>query len=299
MTDPVASIRQRLLNHARARSEDFQFVLMRYGLERVLYRISRSPHAGTFVLKGAALFQLWTNSPHRPTHDLDLLGQGEPSIDRFVKIFREICEIECEDGVTFLVDQVRAERIREDEKYEGVRVRIDARLGNARIPIQIDIGFGDAITPEPVEVTYPTFLAMPAPTLRAYPRETVVAEKFHALATLGMSNSRMKDFFDLWTLARQFEFQGELLCDALQATFGRRGSPLPSEAPVALTSEFTTDADKLKQWGGFLQKGKLPPVPLPDVVAAIKMFLEPAAFARAQGLPFPVRWEPPGPWQAK
>jgi len=216
-----------------------------------------------------------------------------------VKIFREICEIECEDGVTFLVDQVRAERIREDEKYEGVRVRIDARLGNARIPIQIDIGFGDAITPEPVEVTYPTFLAMPAPTLRAYPRETVVAEKFHALATLGMSNSRMKDFFDLWTLARQFEFQGELLCDALQATFGRRGSPLPSEAPVALTSEFTTDADKLKQWGGFLQKGKLPPVPLPDVVAAIKMFLEPAAFARAQGLPFPVRWEPPGPWQAK
>jgi hypothetical protein len=193
-------------------------------------------------LKGAVLFQLWTGQPHRATRDLDLLGQGAPSPDRLQDVFREVCSLTVQDdGLTFLCDAIQAEPIKEDDEYQGIRLRIDARLGNARIPLQIDIGFGDAITPGPLPVTYPTILDFPAPQMQGYPRETVVAEKFQAMVALGIANSRMKDFYDVWTLAREFEFKGPSLCAAIRATFERRQTPLPATTPLALTLEFGND----------------------------------------------------------
>ena len=166
--DLVASVRQRLMNFSRERGEEFQLVLTRYGLERLLYRLAQSPHAGQFVLKGAALFQLWTGLTHRATRDLDLLGQGDPSPDRLRQVFQEVCSLAVDnDGLKFLTDTIQAEQIKEDDEYQGIRLRIEARLGNARLPLQIDIGFGDAITPGPQAVTYPTLLEFPAPQLNA------------------------------------------------------------------------------------------------------------------------------------
>lgn len=276
--DMGASVRQRLLNLSRERGENFQLVLTRYGLERLLYRLTQSPHAGQFVLKGAALFQLWTAQLHRPTRDLDLLGHGDPSPNRLQQLFCDVCaQPVVDDGLTFLAATVQADPIKEDDVYQGIRLRIESRLGNARIPLQVDVGFGDAVTPAPQLVTYPTLLEFPAPLLEAYPRETVVAEKFQAMVVLGMANSRMKDFYDVWTLARQFEFDGPTLCAALRATFDRRQTPLPAAPPLALTPEFSADRNKAIQWAAFLKKGRLvdQPPPLSEIVVLLETFLMP------------------------
>ena len=304
MTNPqpgnlAASVRQRLMNLSRERGEQFQLVLTRYGLERLLYRITQSPHAGQFVLKGAALFQLWTGQPHRSTRDLDLLGRGEPSTDHLRQLFQNICSLTVtDDGLTFPTDAVAAEQIKEDDVYQGIRLRIDARLGNARIPLQIDIGFGDAITPGPQAVTYPTLLDFPAPQLNAYPRETVVAEKFQAMVQLGMANSRMKDFYDVWTLARQFEFDGIGLCAAIRATFQRRQTELPAITPLALTPEFSTDRNKATQWSAFLRRGRLieAPPPLKEIVALLALFLMPPTLALVSNQSWNRTWIP-GEWR--
>jgi len=293
--DLVASVRQRLMNLSRERGEEFQLVLTRYGLERLLYRLAQSPHAGQFVLKGAALFQLWTGQAHRSTRDLDLLGQGDPSPDRLRQVFQEVCSVDVEaDGLTFLTGAIQAEQIKEDDEYQGIRLRIDARLGNARLPLQIDIGFGDAITPGPQAVTYPTLLDFPAPQMNAYPRETVVAEKFQAMVQLGIANSRMKDFYDVWTLARQFEFDGTGLCAAIRATFQRRQTPLPATPPLALTPEFSTDRQKAIQWSAFLRKGRLleSPPPFEEVVALLATFLMPPTLALVSNDPWNRTWVP-------
>jgi len=291
----AASVRQRLMNLSRERGEEFQLVLTRYGLERLLYRLTQSPHAGQFVLKGAALFQLWTGQPHRSTRDLDLLGQGEPSTGRLRQLFQDICSLTvADDGLTFLTDATAAEPIKEDDVYQGVRMRIDARLGNARIPLQIDIGFGDVITPGPQAVTYPTLLDFPAPQLNAYPRETVVAEKFQAMVQLGMANSRMKDVYDIWTLARQFEFDGTGLCAAIRATFQRRQTELPTTIPLALTPEFSTDRNKATQWGAFLRKGRLieSPPQLKETVTLLTLFLMPPTLALVSNETWNRTWIP-------
>jgi hypothetical protein len=218
----AASVRTRLSILAKKNKEDFQFVLTRYAIERLLYRLSKTVHADEFVLKGAMLFQLWTDRAHRPTRDLDLLGRGDPSLDRLTKIFRHVCEVAVEDdGLTFAADEVSVGRIKEDQEYEGVRVGCVARIGRARIDVQVDIGFGDAITPEPEKVQYPGLLDLPVPEVAVYPRETVVAEKFQAMVMLGIANSRMKDFFDLWILARLFTFEGAILA-FLQRHFNPR-----------------------------------------------------------------------------
>ncbi len=225
-----ASVRARLMNVAKLKSEAFDLVLVRFAIERLLYRLSRSKYRDRFVVKGAMMFQVWSNLTHRPTRDLDLLGTGEPDIDRFVYVFRELCVQAVEDdGLIFMADSVSATKLKEDEEYEGIRVRFDAKLGSARIPIQVDIGFGDAITPESVLIDFPTVLELPAPKLQSYPRETVVAEKFQAMVMLGIANSRMKDFFDLFTLCSQFEFDGELIRRAIKATKrGHKTCPRPS-----------------------------------------------------------------------
>jgi predicted nucleotidyltransferase component of viral defense system len=296
----AASVRQRLMNIARARKEDFQLVLTRYALERLLYRVSQSEYRDVFVLKGAMLFQLWGDQPHRPTRDLDLLGRGENSIPRFERIFREVCNLVVEeDGLVFNAQSVRGERIKEDQEYEGLRLNLDCRLENARIPIQIDIGFGDVVTPAASELTYPVLLDFPAPILAVYSRESVVAEKFQAMVMLGIANSRMKDFFDLWVLCRQFEFQGPTLSQAIRATFDRRRTPVPAEVPLALSADFSRDPGKQTQWRAFVGKGKLDTggAALDEIVDVLRGFLMPPAKAVATGGVLEMVWPAGGPWQ--
>lgn len=296
----AASVRQRLMNLARARQEDFQFVLTHYALERLLYRLSQSEHRDVFVLKGAMLFQLWSDQPHRPTRDLDLLGRGENSIPRFEEIFKGVCGVPVEeDGLAFNQKSVRGDVIKEDQEYEGLRLTLECRLENARIPIQIDIGFGDVVTPAASEVAYPVLLDFPAPVLAAYSRESVVAEKFQAMVMLGMANSRMKDFYDLWVLARQFHFQGPLLCEAIRATFERRRTPVPADVPTALSPEFSKDQAKQTQWRAFVSKSKLGTggIGLQEVMIVLRDFLMAPARSVAAGGLLEMVWPPSGPWQ--
>ncbi|MBI5502103.1 MAG: nucleotidyl transferase AbiEii/AbiGii toxin family protein [Deltaproteobacteria bacterium] len=298
--DIAASVRQRLLDLARRQGEDFQAVLTRYGLERFLYRLASSPHGDEFVLKGAVLFAVWTGEMHRATWDVDLLGRGDPEAGRIRKLFVEVCQERVEaDGLLFDEGSVRAERIREDRLYEGLRVRIAGRLGAARIQLQIDVGFGDAVRPPPRKLLLPTLLDLPAPVLKSYPREAVVAEKLDAMVTLGMANSRLKDFYDLWVLAREFSFEGRSLADAVRATFRRRRTPLPTEEPLALTDVFGRDAAKQVQWKAFVRRGRLRPDDpgLPVVIDALRAFLLPPIRAVASGDAFDTSWTPGGPWR--
>lgn len=297
--DMAASVRARLMNVARTNGEAFDLVLVRFALERLLYRLAQSSHRGQFVVKGALMFQVWSNILHRPTRDLDLLGTGEPNADHFVSYFRDLCDQRVtDDGLDFLADTVSATRMKEDEEYEGIRIKLEARLGSARIPIQVDIGFGDVITPAEEETTFPTVLDFPAPVLRSYPRETVVAEKFQAMVMLGIGNSRMKDFFDLFTLCGQFEFDGEVVRQAIAATFQRRKTSVPSVPPLALTPEFTDDELKSKQWDAFLRKSNLDAqnLDLSAVAKRLTEFLMPPARAATSGSSFAQRWTPSDGW---
>jgi hypothetical protein len=295
----AASVRHRLMELARKQGEDFQLVLTRYVIERLLYRLSQSEHGRQFVLKGAMLFRLWADQPHRPTRDLDLLGKGEPSLEGLTQVFRDICGLAVEeDGLAFDPDSVTAARIKEDQEYEGVRVSCRAYLGQARTDLQIDVGFGDAVVPRPAGVTYPAMLEFPAPALLAYPRQAVVGEKYQAMVTLGIANSRMKDFFDLWVLANRFAFDGPSLCQAIQATFRRRKTVLPVAPPLALTPAFGTDAAKVKQWAAFLRRGRLDVggASLEQVCSFLNGFLMPPTQALTAGEPFHQTWAPAGPW---
>ena len=299
----AASVRQRLLNLARDRGEDFQYILLRYGLERLLYRLSCSEARETFVLKGAALFTLWSDQPHRATRDIDLLGHGENSITHMEQVFARLCDAAVEDdGLAFDADSVRGHVISPDEEYEGLRINLVARLGKARIPLQIDIGFGDVVTPAPVDIDYPVLLDQPAPRLAAYPRETVVAEKLQAMVELGMGNSRMKDFFDLAVIGNEFHFDGEPLAAAIGATFERRRTGLPVEPPLALTDKFATDPNKQTQWRAFINR--IQPdsaralVDLVEVCGFLRRFLMPPVEALRLGDTFGATWPPGGPWAA-
>ncbi len=296
----AASVRQRLLDLSRKQREEFQGLLTRYALERFLYRLSQSDHRDTFILKGAMLFSIWGNEPHRPTRDIDLLGYGENAVSHLEQVFRDICRVQVEaDGIEFKDDTVRGEQIKEDQEYEGVRLKLTAILGTAQIPIQIDIGFGDAVNPAPELVEFPPLLDFPAPRLRIYPRETVVAEKFQAMVMLGIANSRMKDFYDLWFLSQKFQFEGEALGKAIKATFERRRTPLPKETPLALTPDFSEDSAKQTQWKAFASKGKLKTdgKTLSEIVTILQGFLMPPSLAVVKGEPFEKIWFPPGPWQ--
>jgi predicted nucleotidyltransferase component of viral defense system len=295
----AASVRARLANVARQQGEDFQLVLTRYVIERLLYRLSESAYGPEFVLKGAVLFRLWTGELHRPTRDLDLLGKGDHSLEHLGAAFRAVCTQPVEDdGVVFRPEDVRAERIKEDQDYEGVRVHCTARVGQARIDLHVDVGFGDVVTPQAERVEFPVILDFPAPILRAYPRETAVAEKFQAMVALGIANSRMKDFYDLWVLAKGFPFDGATLSQAIRATFRRRKTALPAEPPLALTAEFGTDAGKVTQWQAFVRKSKLDVsgASLKEVCAFLNGFLMPPAQASAAGAAFGKRWMQGGPW---
>lgn len=295
-----ASVAARLRNLARERGEDFQLVLTRYGLERLLYRLGRSSHRAEFVLKGAMLFRAWADEPHRPTRDLDLLGRGDSSVEHLSSVFRTICEqpVDADDALVFRAETVRGEEIRENQEYRGVRMRFEARLANIRIPIQVDIGFGDVVTPSPVEIEFPTIMELPPPVLLAYSRETVVAEKFQAMVMLGIANTRTKDFFDIWVLSRDYAFQGELLAAAIQATFERRRTDLPEQIPTALTPDFADDATKVTQWRSFVRRGNLSvgDATFADVIATLRGFLMAPVEALREGRGFSAQWPAGGPW---
>jgi predicted nucleotidyltransferase component of viral defense system len=296
----AASIKQRLLNLSRERGEDFNLILTRYGVERLLYRLSCSGHRDEFVLKGAMLFHLWSDVPHRPTRDVDLLGEGSPDVGRVGRVFREICITSVEDdGIDFDPDTIRASRIRDDSEYHGVRVRIEGCLGEARVPVQVDVGFGDAVIPAPETVEFPVLLDQSIPKLRAYRRETVVAEKLQAMVDLGIANSRMKDFYDLRYFASRFSFEGSVLLAAIQSTFRRRGETSPVETPIALTAAFANDDSKQEQWVAFIRRSKLGEegLTLPEVVEFVAEFLQPPLEALRAGESFGVTWPPGGPWQ--
>ena len=295
----AASVRQKLLNRSRAKGEDFLFLITRYALERFLYRLGRSVHNDRFVLKGALLFALWEGDLHRVTRDVDLLGFGSPALPEMERVIREICEADVEDdGMLFLPNQVRSAPIREDQEYEGVRIVVPGRLATARVRLQIDVAFGDAVTPQPEEAVFPTLLDAPAPVLRTYPRETVVAEKLQAMVMLGIANSRMKDFFDVAYLARHFSFGGPLLVKALTNTFTRRRTALPTRLPMALTDEFAKDRAKQTQWSAFVRKAGLEvDENLDHIIAHIRDFAAPPLSAAASGVSFEQTWVPPGPWR--
>lgn len=297
VTNTAASVRQRLSNLARERKEEFGLVLTRYALERVLYRIAESAHRNEFVLKGAMLFELWTKQRHRPTRDADFLATGGNSPARFVAIFKEVCEIAVpDDGLRFDTASVTAVTIKEGADYEGIRLTFSAQLDNARIPIQIDLGFGDAITPAPQMAEFPTLLDFPAPKLLTYPRETVIAEKFEAMVKLGIANSRMKDFYDIYTLSQEFSFEGKLLSEAVRNTFTRRETEIPVEyIPLAFTPDFYANNQKNKQWQAFCNKNRLyrDVVPLETVCRGISDFLMPI-LQRTVAHQF---WSVGGPWK--
>ncbi len=231
-----ASVRARLLNLSRERNQPFELLLTRYVLERLLYRLSTTKHRDRFVLKGAMLMTTWFDVPFRPTRDLDLLGFGDDDPDAMLAAFREICAVEINDGVQFDVASLTIDELRDETEYGGLRLKAYATIAEARVRVTVDIGFGDAVEPGIAELDLPVLLDLPSPRLRAYPRETVIAEKFQAMVLLGRANSRMKDFYDVWILSRTYKFDDERLPRAIAATFARRKTPVPEELPDALTS---------------------------------------------------------------
>ncbi len=290
------SIRARLLDLAKSRREDFQLTLVHYAIERFLYRLGQSAHRDRFVLKGAMLFVLWKGHRHRPTRDLDLLGYGSPDLEATAAIFREVSAIEADDGIAFDTAELRAERIRQDAAYEGVRLFLLARLAGARIPMRIDVGFGDVVSPVPA--TFPSLLPLAPPQIQVYPREAVIAEKLQAMVVLDIRNSRMKDFFDVWVLCRTDSFEREPLRKAILSSFEKRSTPLPSDPPFALTDDFLLDEQKTAQWKAFLNRLRLEDE-TPDLKTVgheLRAFLEPVLSADS---PQTLTWPAGGPWRAR
>lgn len=277
-----ASIHARLLQRAKAGGEDFNQVLGRYATERFLFRLASLPAREELWLKGAKLFDLWFDVPHRPTRDADFLGFGPIDAAALHGTVSEICNVQADDGMVFDPGSIAIEEIREDARYGGLRVRLVGMLGKARSTVQLDVGYGDAVTPGPEEAVYPVLLEdFPSPHLRVYPRATVVAEKLEAIVSLGMANSRMKDFYDLRALAREGLLDAALLADAIEATFARRGTPVPESMPIGLSDEFARDGTRLNLWNAFLRKNRLEAPGLGEVVGEVRGFLEaPLALAR-------------------
>lgn len=294
----AASVRQRLLNLARSTDRPFNELLQYFAMERFLYRLSCSPHTHRFVLKGGLLLASWRLPLTRPTKDIDLLGAMANDVDAVATVFQEVCSQMVEqDGMEFDPASVAGEYIAEEAEYGGVRVRFRGVLGTARVTMQIDVGFGDAVVPAPVWVDYPGLLDLPPPRIRGYTPESVVAEKFHIMVLRGLPNSRVRDFFDIWALSRRFDFEGGRLVTAIRETFSRRGLDVPA-LPVALTDEFATDAGKAQQWRGFLRRSLVSSAPsdLGEVIRDLRAFLGPLAQVLHHDRPFDGHWRAGGPW---
>ena len=296
--DIAASVRARLQANAKQTDRPFQEVLQYFAMERFLFRLSVSPHADKLVLKGGLMLTAWRAPSTRPTKDIDFLAEMPNDVDSVVGVVKDICLQDVDpDGLVFDVDSAEGRMIKEDSDYEGVRVTFLGYLQNARLNMQIDMGFGDVVVPGVAMLEYPTILDHDAPNLSGYSRETTVAEKFEAMVKLGQINSRIRDFFDIWLLLRQFDFGGPVLARAMQETFANRGTAIKPD-PVAFTAEFAADDSKKRQWTGFLRKSRIDfaPATLQEVVEAIADFIEPVARALASGEDFTLQWTAPGPW---
>lgn len=275
--DRAASVRARLLNVAKAIGADFNLVLVRFALERLLFRLSTSAHADRFVLKGALLFTLWYDLPHRATRDADLLGFGPGDTASMAEVFRDIASLAGDDGIVFDPATVRVVEIRKEAGYGGVRVTLNAQLAGARCVAQVDVGFGDAVTPGPTDAIYPVLLDdLPAPHLRTYPVYTVIAEKLHAVVVLGIVNSRLKDYLDLVVMAERETLDGPTVALAIAATFQRRGTRVPTALPMGLSDEFALDRSRMALWQSLLKKNDIAHRPLVDVVSVLRAVLWPA-----------------------
>jgi len=297
--DLTASVRQRLLNKARQSGRPFNEILQYYAMERFLYRLSKSPYANNFVLKGALMFNVWRGLLSRPTMDIDLLGRLSNDMESVLSAVRSVCVQEVEpDGLVFDADSVAGERIIEGASYEGIRVRLRGSLGTARVVIQVDIAFGDIIVPFAMPADYPTILDLPIPLVQAYSKESAIAEKVQIMVRLGILNSRLKDFFDIWLLSRQFDFDGQTLASAIEETFRNRKTEIPTP-PDAIMAAFAQDADKQSQWRGFRRRNLLEDSPenLMEVVDFISTFLGPVTEAIVLGKTFSGVWKHPGPWR--
>lgn len=297
MTRPIKdlakSVHTRLLTLAKQTGRPFNEVLQLYAMERFLYRLSRSKHSRTFVLKGGLMLRVWKAPVTRPTKDVDLLGRTKNTVANLVSMVQRVCNEPVEpDGMQFDPSTAVGTTINEDAEYNGIRVKFTGLLGVARATMQIDVGFGDAVVPVAVDIEVPTLLDFPAPKLLGYQRDTTIAEKFHAMVVLGTINGRMKDFYDIWLLAQTFDFNGDQLSRAVKATFATRTTQLDSD-PVALNSDFAESAEAQKRWAAFLKKSALvdAPAPFADVVLVIRAFLLPVVGATAPG-----RWPRGGPW---
>ena len=291
-----ASVRQRLLNRARSDRRPFNELLQYYAMERFLYRLSQSTHANRFILKGALMLRVWRSPELRPTMDIDMLGRTSNEEADIVAQIRDILAVDVEaDGLAFDSDSIQAERITEDADYEGIRIRFPGALNSARINMQIDIGFGDIVYPEPEELDFPTMLNYPAPRLLCYSRESAIAEKFEVAVKLGVLNSRMNDFYDIWLLSRQFDFDGVRLAEAIRLTFDQRGTELPAEIEI-FTESFIDE--KQVQWTAFYRRLHQDYVPTSfrEVTASVDRFLSPIIAALSSGKPCPTNWTAPGPW---
>jgi len=293
-----ASVHRRLLNIARETGRPFNELLQFFAIERFMYRLSRGPHAHQFVLKGALMFNVWDRPGSRPTMDIDLLGNITNDLPVIIHVMREACTLEVEDdGMWFDAESMTAGRLMTESDHEGVRVRIRGALGTARISLQIDIGFGDVIVPDPCEVTYPALLDFAPPQMNGYTMESAIAEKYQAMVKRGALNSRLKDFYDIWKLGRTFDFDGQVLAEAITRTFQNRHTPIPAD-DTAFEAGFMTARDNAPQWKGFIQKSRLSSAPadFATVITALKVFLEPPINALAAGQPFRNIWTAPGPW---
>ena len=290
--DLPASIHQKLKNAAQETGRPFNDIVQYYALERWLYRLAQSDYHDRFVLKGALMLLVWKAPMTRPTRDIDLLGRINNSAESIARFVTEVCSVRVEDdAMIFDASHVTVERITEDADYAGMRAKFLASLGKTRLPMQIDIGFSDVVTPEPILVSYPTILDQPSPQLAAYNRETAVAEKFEAMVKLGELNSRMKDFFDVMQLANTYDFAGDVLAEAIRKTFTQRQTEIELE-PTCFTSDFAHDPRKQQQWEAFVRRAALTKAPreFPEIVELIKIFLQPPADAIRTREAFHARW---------
>lgn len=300
-TDVAASVRARLLNHARGQGEEFERTLARFAAERFLYRLGASEARNRCLLKGASLLSVWLPDPYRATRDVDVLASGDTDDDAIRTLVADICAVTCaEDGLRFDLSDLVVETIRPEEEYAGKRVRFRAFLGNVRISVQLDVGVGDAVVVDPEEITFPTMLStLPPPRLRAYARELTVAEKFEAMVKLGRRNSRMKDFHDVWALAGAFAFDVATLQHAVAACFERRGTPWSDETPRVLTTAFYQTPEMGNRWRNYLTAGAVrvpPPAQFDQIGERIIEFLAPVRDGIRSRVPSVGIWRPGGPW---
>jgi predicted nucleotidyltransferase component of viral defense system len=293
------SVHDRLLNEARKLGEDYQVTFMRYLIERFLYRLSKSRYHDQYILKGAMLFRIWEELPYRTTLDLDLLHRGNADADVLGREIQEICGTDIEDdGVRFDPGSISVEPIRQDQEYQGQRVKLIGYVGKSNTRIQIDVGAGDVPWPLPISREYPSILGLPAPKLAAYERESVIAEKLEAMVTLGLANSRIKDFFDIHHLAMRNSFDGALLTEAVRRTFVRRKTPIPEKVPIALTGEFWEATDRSQHIRAFARRARIDVTreTAQNLAPLLRAFLWTLLEAAANRISSPGNWPPGGPW---